>query len=195
MWQYLVFLGAAANFLGGFSYIRDTLRGTTKPNRVTWLMWFIISTIATAAALKQGVGWAVVPVFISGFIPLLIFLASFINKNAYWRLGVFDYACGLLSALALILWAMTKEPNLAIIFAITGDIMASTPTLVKSWRSPETESGLTYAAGIFNALTSFAAMKMWVFSEMAFPIYLIIMDLLLVSLVWRRKIFRVKLKR
>lgn len=188
MLQYLVILGAAVNLVGGFIYIRDTLYGDTKPNRVTRLMWAVAPLIATAAGLAKGVGWAILPVFMSGFVPLLIFIASFINKKAYWKLGAFDYACGLLSALALILWAITKEPNVAIILAILSDGIAAIPTLAKSWTNPESESVVAYATGLFSALTSFAAIKMWGFAELAFPIYLVIMCSLLVFAIERRKI-------
>jgi len=192
MLQYLVLLGAAVNLGGGAIYIKDTLFGDTKPNRVTKLMWAIAPLIATAAALSKGVGWAVLPVFMSGFVPLLIFIASFINKKAYWKLTTFDYVCGTLSALALVLWAITKEPNAAIVLAILSDGIATIPTLTKSWTNPETETGLAYLTGLFNALTSFAAIKIWGFAELAFPIYLVITCFLLVFALYRRKIFKTK---
>src|ERR1051326_3873885 len=103
MLRYLVLIGAAINATGSFRYIRDTLRGTTKPNRVTYFMWAIAPLIATAAAVSRGVSWAVVPVFMSGFCPFLVFLSSFSNKQAYWKLGALDYVCGAFSAVALIL--------------------------------------------------------------------------------------------
>lgn len=188
MLQYLVFLGAAVNMYGAFAYIRDTVRGKTKPNRVTWLMWAVAPLIATVAALSNGVGWAVLPVFMAGFVPLLVFIASFINPNSYWKLGALDYVCGLFSALALVLWGITKEPNIAIVFAIASDGLAAFPTLVKSWKHPETESAIVYTTGLFNALTSFAAIKLWGFSELAFPIYLVIATSSLTVAVWREKI-------
>ena len=187
MFQYLVFLGAAVNLGGAFFYIRNTLYGKTKPNRVTWLMWAVAPMIATAAALAKGVAWAVLPVFMAGFVPLLVFIASFVNRNAYWKLGIFDYACGLLSALALILWAITKEPNVAIALAVASDGLAVVPTLVKSWQHPSSETAVTYFCGVFSALTSFAAIKMWGFAELAFPINIIITDLSLAIIIWRRK--------
>lgn len=190
MWQYLVFLGAAVNLIGASFYIRDTLRGQTRPNRVTWFLWSAIPMIAVAAALTKGVGWAVLPVFMSGFTPFLVFLASFVNKKAYWQLEKRDYLYGSFSVLALVLWAITKEPNVAIVLAIVSDSLAFMPTLIKSWKNPESESAITYACGIFSALTSFAAMKMWGLSELAFPLYLIITNLLLVLFIQRRKFFK-----
>lgn len=188
MLQYLVFLGAAVNLIGIFSYIKDTLRGTTKPNRVSWLLWALAPLIATAAALVKGVGLAVLPVFMVGFGPLLVLFASYTNRNAYWKLGALDYICGLFSALALILWGITKEPNIAIAFAIASDGLAAVPTLVKSWKYPETESAIAYTTALFNTLTSFAAVKIWDFSAIAFPIYLVIINTSITLAIYRRKI-------
>src|SRR5690348_16544499 len=36
-----VYVGSAIGALGTAVYLRDTLRGTTKPNRVTWLLWAV----------------------------------------------------------------------------------------------------------------------------------------------------------
>lgn len=190
MLQYLVFLGAAVNIWGAISYIRDTLRGETKPNRVTWLMWSVAPMIATVAALSKGVGWAVLPVFMAGFGPLLVFIASFVNPKSYWKLGTLDYVCGFLSTLALVLWAITNEANIAIVFAIASDGLAAFPTLIKSWKHPESESVIAYTTGLFNALTSFAAIKLWGFSELAFPIYLVIANSSLIFSLWHLKIFK-----
>ena len=179
------------NFGGILYYIINTLKGQTKPNRVTWLLWAVAPLIATAAALSDGVTWAVLPVFIAGFISLLVLAASFINKNAYWKLGRLDYICGLLSVLALVLWDITEEPNVAIALAIASDGIASFPTLIKSWKYPETETASTYFSGLISALTIFAAVKIWDFSSLAFPLYLVIMDSMLVLAVERKKIFKI----
>ncbi len=188
MLQYLVIVGAAVQLLGAFSYIKDTLRGVTKPNKVTWLMWSIAPLIATAAALSDGVGWVVLPVFISGFCPLLVFIASFINPNAYWKLERFDYICGIFSVLALVLWAITNEPMVAIAFAIASDGFAAVPTLIKGWKYPETENMAPFTTGLFNSLTSFAAIKTWSFSEYGFPIYLVLINMLLALVIGRPRI-------
>ncbi|MDP2933760.1 MAG: hypothetical protein Q8N81_06575, partial [bacterium] len=177
MLQYLVFVGVVVLFFFGIlPYIRDTLKGKTKPNRVTWLMWSVAPLIGAIAAISNGVGWAVLPTFASGFFPLLVVAASFANKNSYWKLEKFDYFCGLCSVLALILWAITKEPVVAIVFAIVSDGFAGIPTLIKSWKHPETETVSAYIVGIFCVATSFVAIKVWDFSSIAFPAYLTTMN-------------------
>jgi hypothetical protein len=151
-------------------------------------MWSIAPLIAAAAAISDGVGWAALPVFMSGFSPFLIFTASFVTKKAYWKLASFDYVCGVLSGLALVLWYVTKDPNVAIAFAIASDGLASIPTLIKAWRHPETESAWPFIVGVFNASTSFGVGTMWTFSEYAFPSYLIAINVTLSLTVYNKKI-------
>ncbi len=188
MLEYLVFLAALATLLATFVYVRSMFRGGAKPNRVSWLMWSIAPFIAAAAALSNGVGLAALPVFMSGLSPFIIFSSSFVLRNAHWRLTSFDYVCGLLSALALILWFVTKDPNIAIIFAMASDALASVPTLAKAWNHPETEIAWPFLVGVFNAATSFSAIVIWTFSSYAFPAYLMIINLVLFGSLYGKRI-------
>ncbi|OGH94197.1 MAG: hypothetical protein A2538_01545 [Candidatus Magasanikbacteria bacterium RIFOXYD2_FULL_41_14] len=186
--QYIVFFGAIVHLCGTFFYLRNTLRGVTKPNRVSFLMWGIAPLISTAAAILAGVGWAILPTFLAGFGPLIIFVASFANKNAYWKLGFFDYICGLLSASALVLWVVTNNPLLAILFALLSDVAAAIPTLIKSWNFPETETAVSYVTSGFSAFTGFFAVQRGDISEYIFGLYIITMNIIILSFLYRKKI-------
>lgn len=179
MLEYIVVVGAAFSLLGALAYIRAMFKGQTKPNRVTWFMWLVAPFIATAASLSNGVSWAVVPVFMAGCSPLLIFTASFFSKKAYWKLATFDYLCGIVSALALVLWLITNHPDLAIIFAILSDGLAAVPTFIKAWHNPKTESTWPFTIGMLSPMTTFFVARTWNFSELAFPTYLIIINVLI----------------
>jgi hypothetical protein len=188
MLEYLVFVAAFATLLATFVYVRSMFKGGAKPNRVSWLMWSIAPFIGTAAAVSNGVGWAALPVFMSGFSPFLIFTASFITKKAHWTLTSFDYVCGALSGLALVLWYLTKDPNVAIVLAIASDGLASIPTLTKAWNHPETEVAWPFMVGAFNSSTSFFASAIWTFSAYAFPAYLIVINIMLFFSVYKKKL-------
>ena len=192
MLEYLVFLGAIVQIIGTVSYGKDVIRGTVKPNRVTWLLWSIAPIIGTAAAMSTGVKWSVLPVFMAGFGPLIIFIISFINKKSYWQLTKFDYLCGASSILALVLWLVTKQAEVAIIFAMLSDLFAAIPTIIKSWQKPETEIIDSYLAGLFGVFSCVGTLKMWTFSELAFPAYLIILNVLIVLVISRKNIFKYK---
>jgi hypothetical protein len=187
MLDFLVFVAAFASLLAAFAYIRSMFKGNTMPNRVTWFMWSVAPFIATAAAVSEGVGLAVVPVLMAGLSPFLILTASFFNRRAYWKLSRFDYLCGTLSGMALVFWYVTNNPNLAIVFAIVSDAFAGIPTLTKAWHYPETESVWPFTVGLFSPLTSFLVATTWGFAELAFPIYLMVLNVLLVFSVTKRR--------
>lgn len=174
---------------GDFFYIKDTLLGHTKPNRITWFMWTLNPFIATAAQIVHGVGLSVLPVFLAGFGPLLVLLASFLNKKAYWKLTKMDYVYGALSLLALILWAITKNPAVAVIFAIISEGLASIPTVIKSWKHPETETGMLYILALVNQVIGLLIIRNWNFVSYSFGLYLLALYLIILLGIYRRKFF------
>ena len=188
MFTYLVIAAGLFNLLTCVSYARDTFLGKTRPNRVTWIMWAVAPLIAAAAALSKGAGWVTLPILISGLAPAIVLVVSFFNPKAYWKLGPLDYLCGLLSALALILWGITQEATVAILFALLSDLFASLPTVIKAWKHPETESALAYIGGLVNSLAAFLVMQTFDFANLSFPIYLIFCNgLMLLAILRGRK--------
>lgn len=184
----LVFVAALIQLAGIIGYAYNTLKGHTKPNRITWMLWAAAPLIGTAAAVSDGVSWAVLPVFMAGFGPLLVLCVSFLNKEAYWKLTWFDYICGLLAVLALVLWAITKEPLMAIALAIAADGLAALPTIVKSWYFPETESAIGYSATIIAVSLGLSAIETWRLSEYLFPFYLIVINIIILLAIYRKQI-------
>lgn len=181
--QNFIYLGVLIQFLGGLSYIIDTVKGKIQPNKVTWLLWSIAPLVAFAAEISQGVGIQALSTFIVGFVPLLVFIASFVNKKATWKLGSFDIICGTLSLAGIGLWYVTKVGNIAIAFAILADLLAAIPTLVKSFSNPETENENVYLLGIPNALIGLLVIQVWNFEHFAFPLYILLLSIALVLLI------------
>jgi len=171
---------AIIDLLGSVSYAVGTWRGTTKPNRVSWFLWTLVPFIAFAAQINQGVTYQAGFTFAVGFGPLLVLLASFKDHHAYWRISHFDYVCGALSLLAIILWAITKTGNVAIALSVAADGLASVPTIVKAWRHPETESAIAYAVGIMSSLVTLLTLKDWTFAGYGFALY-VLFDCLILS--------------
>jgi len=139
--------------------------------------------VAFAAQLQKGVGITAIMTFSAGFCPLLILLASFVDKRSVWKLTKFDLACGALSLVGLILWALSREGNIAIMFAIIADLLAAIPTIIKSYKFPETESWLGYFSGAINGIIALLVIDTWNFEHYGFPLYITIVCLLISALV------------
>lgn len=181
--QNFVILGAIIAAAGSLSYLIDTLKGKVKPNRVSFLLWSLAPLIAFFAEIKQGVGMQALMTFVVGFLPLTIFIASFVNKKAEWKLTGFDLMCGALSIVGLVLWYITKSGNIAIIFSILADGLAALPTVVKSFNYPETESAWPYFASTISAILTLLTVKVWNLANIGFPLYIILITLVIFSLV------------
>ncbi len=177
----------AISIAGASVYIRDTVAGRTKPNRVSWTLWALFPLIGTGAALSAGADfWVTARIFLAGFLPLIIVVASFVNRQSYWKLTRFDYACGLCALVALGAWFGADSPRMAILFAALGDGLAALPTLRKTWKNPETETGVTYLASFTAMLLMIPSIPNWRIENSAFQIYLIVMNTLLLISVYRR---------
>ena len=80
-----VIIGTLIGAAGSVAYLVDTVKGKVKPNRVSFLLWSIAPFIAFAAQIKQGVGMESVMTFGTGFLPMTVLAASFVNKKAEWK--------------------------------------------------------------------------------------------------------------
>jgi hypothetical protein len=178
-----VFVGALLSLVGTASYIADTVRGRTHPNRVTWFLWALAPLIAFVAEVQQGVGLRALLTFTVGFGPLLVLIASFVDRRAYVRITRFDLACGSLSIVALVAWQLTGKGNVAIAFSLLADFMAAVPTLRKSYRQPHTETSIAYLCSGLSACITLLTITEWDFATAAFPVYILVMSAVLYTLV------------
>ncbi len=176
-------LGVLLGLIGTYSYVKDTIQGKTKPNRISWFMWALAPLIAFAAQIQKGVGLTSLMTFSVGFSPLLVLLASFVNKKSEWKLEKLDIICGVSSFIGLILWALSREPNVAIFFSILADVLASIPTVIKSYKYPETENYKIFLFGLINSGIALLTVKEWNFETASFPIYIFCITALLVYLI------------
>ncbi len=185
--HWLVVLSACISIGGASVYIKNTLKGKSKPNRVSWSMWALSPLIGTAAALSAHADvWATIRIFLAGFLPLLVFIASFVNPKSYWKLTLFDFLCGAFSLLAFIALAVIDSPRLAILLAVIGDGFATLPTIKKAWTHPETETEIAYIAGFVSVLLIIPSIPKWNIENSAFQVYLLIANALLLFVVYRK---------
>lgn len=175
--QNFIYIGLVLNLFGTGIYVRDVLRGTAVPNRVSWFVLSVAPMIAFASMISQHVSLQQsLLTFAAGFSPLLIVIASFLTSHASWKIVRFDIACAALSLVGLFLWIITKEGNIAIVMSIAADGLAFLPTLIKSYKYPETESWQLFALGATNGAIALLIISKWDFAHAAFAVYLFLAD-------------------
>jgi len=179
-----VIIAVLLDLIGGSSYAIDTIKGRTKPNRVTWFLWIILGIPALVGMVDEHASRSAIIFMISlSIIPILIFIASFINKNSFWKITKFDLVCGALSLCGIIAWLITSEGNLAILFALVADFLALLPTMIKGLRAPDTESWLLYFNGILAGVITLFTIADYSFASLAYTIYLTVVCLIMFVIV------------
>ncbi len=179
-----IYLGALFNLFGSTSYVIDTIKGKTKPNRVTWFLWALAPLIAFGAMLGGGVSFlGGLMTFMVGFGPLMVLIASFVNKKSVWKITRFDIVCGVLSLIGVGLWFITRTGQIAILFSILADGLASLPTIVKAFKEPESESYLVFLFGAISAAITLLAAKTLDFTHIGFPAYIFVVCIVIFVLV------------
>jgi hypothetical protein len=178
-----IIIGTLIGAVGSVAYLTNTVRGKVKPNRVSFLLWSIAPLIAFSAQIKQGVGLEALMTFSTGFLPFTVFIASFVNKQAEWKLTRFDMVCGILSLAGLTLWMITKVANVAIFFSIVADGFAAVPTIVKAYKYPDTEIAWPWIATVFGVILTLLTLSTLTFANSGFILYILVVNTLIYTLV------------
>lgn len=187
----LILISISLSIYGSYRYIYDTIKGVTRPNRVSQSLWAIAPLIGVGAAISSGADWmTTVRTFMAGFVPLTILIASFANKNGYWKTTKFDYFCGMFSILALVLWLVIDLPVYAVLLAAIADLFAAIPTIKKSWTNPESETGIAYVLSLISVLIILPTIKVFDIQNTAFQIYLLLVNVIIIFCIYRKRVFR-----
>lgn len=183
--EYFAIIGAVIGSLGGYYYLYETFVGKAQPNRITWLLWGIFPMVIFAAQKAQGIEELAWTSFIAGFTPFVVVAASYINKKAYWKSHPRDYYLMVAAIVGIILWAVTDNPNYALLLALIADILASIPTFIKAYQYPRSESWVAYTISTVGFGISFFSVQTFDLENAAFVAYLFIMNITLALLASR----------
>ena len=178
-----IFLAALLSFAGTYGYIRDTMRGNTSPNRVTWGLWALEGLLAFVVEMQQHVGLASLTTLMLGLMPCVVLLVSFRNPHSVWKIGKFDLFCGLISVTGLIFWGFINEPTIALISFVAADQVAALPTVRKAWIAPSSESPRVFFLGFVNCTITLLTLKHFTTAGVLFPGFILVTDLIIATLV------------
>ncbi|MBW4077934.1 MAG: hypothetical protein HIU84_05365 [Acidobacteria bacterium] len=181
-----IYLAALVSFAGTYGYIRDTVRGVTSPNRVTWGLWAIEGLLAFVVEIQQHVGLASLTTLMLGLMPMVIVVVSFKNPHSVWKIGRFDLFCGVISLSGLIFWGLVNAPTVALISFIAADQIAALPTVRKAWIAPATESSRVFFLGVVNCAITLMTLKHFTTAGVLFPGCILVTDLVIGLLVVTR---------
>jgi hypothetical protein len=180
----LVFIAIFLRLLAGIGYLRATLSGRVKPSAVSWFFWGVTPMIAFAVQVQQDVGLQALTTLALGIGPLAIFLTVILKNKGTLRFSTADKVSAFFASLGLLLWFLTANPLLALLFSIIGDIFSSIPTIIKSFKDPESEHALPYFLSMLSMGATLLAIREWDVAHYAFTLYILLINVTFVTLIY-----------
>jgi len=169
--------------MAGGGYLISTLRGKAKPNIVSWSLWSLTALIAFAAQIYKGGRSEALVTLAIALGPLAVIAVAVLKGAQSLTLTRLDVWCLSLAIAGIILWIRTKDPLLALLMSIVADILASIPTVVKSYLTPQTESAAAYSLSIISMIVTLLTIRQWNVMSWAFPLYILVINLTFVTLI------------
>lgn len=166
-------------------YIRDMLRGTTRPSVVSYIIWFTLSVIAVAAQWSAGASWSIL-ILLAVVINTFIILVLALRGYGYRKYTSLDWICFALGIVAIVLWKVTSNPMTALITTLGAIILAVIPTIRKTYREPQTEHAISWLIAAGAAVLGIIATR-WDMANLVFPVYYLIEGLTISGLAFFRK--------
>lgn len=174
----LALCGLLSGILGTIAYmpyVFDTLKGRTRPQRASWLIWSILSSITFFSQLSEGATDSLwfAGVKVSG--TLVIFLLS-ISWGAGGFLNRKD--CVILVAAGFGLWlSYTTETALyALAITISIGLLGGAITVVKAYFDPDSETISAWTLSFFASILAIVAVGRIDWMILAYPLYLFTMN-------------------
>lgn len=184
----LKILGYTSGILMALSvvpYARSIFRLETKPQRMTWLIWSILTLIAFFSQLAEGGTWSLLLTVGDTLAILIIFFLSIkFGVGGFRKIDILSL-CG--AGVSLILWYLTNEAAVALFFIILTDLIGANLTITKTWKNPETENWVGWAmCGVGGLLGTLAVGKLD-FVLISFPLYVCLINSAIAIIILARK--------
>ena len=133
------------------------LKGEAKPHRTTRFVLLLITSLTTASLFVQGNRVAIYLAGVSTLQSIIVFILSIKRGMGGWSKS--DISCLVFALIGIIFWQITKNPAIALYFAIGADFIGMIPAIIKTYHFPETEIWSFFALDVFAAIFSLLALK------------------------------------
>ncbi len=175
--------------LGAIPYIHDTFRRKTKPHRVAWLIFLVLSVVSFASQFALG---ARASLFFYGWFVAnnVIIVALSLRKNGgYGDASTINVVCFCLAIASVVLWKMTNAPLTALICVLIADGIGSMLIVIKAYKHPNSETLVMWVLGILACFLNIIAVGSTKFALLAAPVEIFLFNVAIVAamLIGKRK--------
>ena len=164
-------------------YVLAIIRGTTKPNRATWFMLAVISTVIAASYYDvgaQNTWWVAVGAALgTSFVALLSVRYGSGGKT------LFDRLCILVGIGSLIFYFLSTNPLVTLLLTLVMDGAAMLPTIRHAALAPHEEDKFAWTLTAVGDILAIIVIDQWTFGVAVYPFYMLLINGAVVLLIYQ----------
>lgn len=162
-------IAISLTFVGYMPYLKDIVKGKTKPHMYSWFLWGFVTLIVYAlqSSHKAGLG---------GVVTLIAALMCFVVLALGQKYGTVTKATksdkffALLAIFSLGIWLLAKQPIISVILLTLIDSLAFVPTVRKSLFDPFSETISFYWINTVRFILAFTALSDYNLITVLYPL-------------------------
>lgn len=166
-------------------YLRDILKGTTKPNLVSWITWSLLTGVATIAEFAAGEH--VAAIFTGAACVETLAVVVFGLGKGFVKYTAFDVWCQVGALVGFALWWLFNSPAVAVMAAVTIDLIGALPTMRHSWLAPHEETWQTFALSGLGGCFALLALSSYNWTSLPYAVYIVLANVLMTGIILSRE--------
>ena len=162
-------LAGLAGIADTIPYVRDTVRGSTRPHRGSWLIWGVLAIVACVAQLANGASWSALMTGTQAILTGAVFLLAI--RYGEGGMSAADLSLIALAGAGVVGWVIVHQSIVAVGCVIAADLIAFAMMVPKVRRDPHSETVSTYALASVGGALATGAVGMVDLSLILYPAY------------------------
>jgi hypothetical protein len=178
-------LAGVVGVLDTIPYIRNTVRGTTRPHRGTWLIWGALAIVVCLSQRADGASWSLIMAAVQAALTSVIFLLSI--RRGEGGLSTTELIMIALAGAGVIGWIVADQPIIATTCVVVADLVGAAMMIPKTYRDPDSETLATFAFASLGGALAAGAVGAIDLSLLLYPVYYCLVNGALAVLILQRR--------
>jgi hypothetical protein len=188
MTEIVPILGVLAGAIGvadTIPYVRDILRGSTRPHRGTWLIWGVLAVVVCLSQRADGASWSLIMAGTQAVLTSLIFmLAIHRGEGGVTSIELIMIA---VAGAGVIGWILADHPIVATACVVAADLIGAAMMVPKTHCDPESETLVTFALASLGGALAAGSVGVIDVSLLLYPAYYCIVNGAIALLIHQRR--------
>ena len=178
-------LAGVASVANTVPYVRDVVRGTTRPHRGSWLIWAVTASVVYASQRADGASWSLIMAGAQAVLTAFVFLLAIPRGEGGLSAG--ETSMVALACAGVVGWMVADEPLVATICVVAADLIAAGLMVPKTYRDPGSETLATYALASVGGVLAAGAVGTADPSLLLYPLYFCAINAAIAVLIAQRR--------